>query len=448
MKYSPNCQDSKERMLKKIGVDNVDALFKNIPESIRLKELLNISPPVSEFKLKKQLQQFSNNVETEAISFLGAGAYRRYIPEAISSITSRAEFLTCYTPYQPELSQGSLQMMFEFQTMLSYLTGMDVANASMYEGATAVVEAVFMAKRIKKKLNRVLVSAGLHPEYLQTLRTYLKHQNLEIVIVPLNEKGQTDLTELEKMIDDQTLCSIFPVINFYGIIEDQKRHGEILDSVNAINIAVIIEMTALGMIAPPGKFGADIVVGEAQSLGLPVAYGGPYLGIFSCREKYVRQMPGRLSGQTIDKNGNRAFCLTLSTREQHIRREKATSNICSNQALCALWVSLYLSLIGQLGLKKLASLNYSKTQYLLSKIKNMKRFKLRYEGHVYNEFVLESDINMETVMTTLESKNILVGVPLSRFDSKDDKGLLVNVTEVNSKEEIDYLIQCLEEVEQ
>ena len=435
-------------MLKKIGVDNVDALFKNIPESIRLKELLNISPPVSEFKLKKQLQQFSNNVETEAISFLGAGAYRRYIPEAISSITSRAEFLTCYTPYQPELSQGSLQMMFEFQTMLSYLTGMDVANASMYEGATAVVEAVFMAKRIKKKLNRVLVSAGLHPEYLQTLRTYLKHQNLEIVIVPLNEKGQTDLTELEKMIDDQTLCSIFPVINFYGIIEDQKRHGEILDSVNAINIAVIIEMTALGMIAPPGKFGADIVVGEAQSLGLPVAYGGPYLGIFSCREKYVRQMPGRLSGQTIDKNGNRAFCLTLSTREQHIRREKATSNICSNQALCALWVSLYLSLIGQLGLKKLASLNYSKTQYLRSKIKNMKRFKLRYEGHVYNEFVLESDISTETVMTTLESKNILAGVPLSRFDSKDDKGLLVNVTEVNSKEEIDYLIQCLEEVEQ
>ncbi|MBT4286112.1 MAG: aminomethyl-transferring glycine dehydrogenase subunit GcvPA [Deltaproteobacteria bacterium] len=446
MKYSPNCQDSRETMLKDIGVDNVDALFESIPENIRLKELLQISPPVSEFKLKKQLQQLSNYVETDAISFLGAGAYRRYIPEAISSITSRSEFLTSYTPYQPELSQGSLHMMFEFQTMLSYYTGMDVANASMYEGATAVAEAVFMAKRIKKKLNRVLVSTGLHPEYLQVLRTYLKHSSLEIALVPVDEKGQTDLDELEKMIDDSTLCSVFPVINFYGVIEDQKRHGEILDKVNAINISVIIEMTALGMIAPPGEFGADIVVGEAQSLGLPVAYGGPYLGIFACREKYTRQMPGRLIGQTVDSNGKRAFCLTLSTREQHIRREKATSNICSNQALCALWVSLYLSLIGKMGLKKLSKLNYSKTQYLLSKIKDLQHFNLRYESPVYNEFVLDSDIELEKVLATLESKNILAGVPLRRFDSKDVNGLLVNVTEVNSKEEIDCLVQSLGEV--
>lgn len=446
MKFIPNSPDARTSMLKEIGAASVEELFGSIPESVRLKELLRISPPVSEFSLMREMKKRSADMPTDTISFLGAGSYRRYIPEAIGAIASRAEFLTCYTPYQPELSQGSLQVMFEFQTLLSQLTGMDVANASMYEGATAAAEALFMAQRVKKKRDRVLYSAALHPEYIETLKTYTRHQDIELAAIPLAENGQTDLAAMERELDDKTLCALLPTVNFYGVIEDQKRQGELLTGSDVLFVSVVTEMSSLGLLTPPGAFGADIVVGEAQSLGLPVSYGGPNLGIFACAQKYVRQMPGRLSGLTVDKRGNRAFCLTLSTREQHIRREKATSNICSNQALCALWVTVYLALMGRQGLKRLAALNGSKTQYAIRQIKAIKGIDLRFAGAVYNEFAIETPLNSSDLLAGLRKRNILGGVPLSRFDAKDTKGVLVNVTEVNTKEEIDCLVNSLKEI--
>ena len=446
MKYLPNSSDTQAAMLQEIGVANVEELFADIPESIRLAEPLDIAAPISEFSLMREMKARSDSMPKDLISFLGGGSYRRFIPEAIKAIVSRAEFLTCYTPYQPELSQGSLQAMFEFQTLLSQLTGMDVANASMYEGATAAAESIFMARRLGKKRRKALYSAALHPEYIETLKTYTRHQNIELVEVPVAENGQTDLAQAERMLDSETLCSLLPVVNFYGVIEDTKRHGRILAESAALSISVVTEMSCLGMLAPPGDFGADIVVGEAQSLGLPVSYGGPNLGVFACSQKYVRQMPGRLSGLTIDGKGNRAFCLTLSTREQHIRREKATSNICSNQALCALWVTVYLALMGKHGLKRIAELNYSKTQYAIGKVEGIAGIRFRYGGAVYNEFVIETPYDTADVLAGLKEKGILGGVPLSRFDPRDTKGILVNVTEVNTKEEIDLLANALQEI--
>lgn len=446
MKFIPNSEEIRKEMLDVIGVKSIDDLFSNVPEDIQFKGLLNITPPKSEFSLKKELNKLSAKTPANAVSFLGAGSYRRFIPSAITPIISRAEFLTSYTPYQPEISQGSLQVMFEFQSLLAELTGMDVANASMYEGATALAEAIFMATRVNKKKTKVLYSAGVHPEYIETVKTYTQHTNLDLVEIPLAANGQTDLSALEKELDDSALCSIIQLINFYGVIEDQKAHQALLANSKALSIACIIEMSSLGMITPPGQFDFDIVVGEAQSLGLPVSFGGPNLGIFACKEKYVRQMPGRLSGKTKDANGKSAFCLTLSTREQHIRREKATSNICSNQSLCALWVTIYLSLMGKHGLKKLASLNISKTQYALKQISAIAGYKVRYSGTVYNEFVLELPVKSADFIQQLQKKDVFAGVPLSRFKKEDDQSVLINFTEVNTKEEIDYLIQCLKEV--
>lgn len=446
MKYIPNSEEIRKEMLDAIGVNSIDDLFSNIPEDIQFKGLLNVTAPKSEFSLKKELSQLAAKTPTEAASFLGAGAYRRFIPSAITPLISRAEFLTSYTPYQPEVSQGSLQVMFEFQSLLSELTGMDVANASMYEGATALAEAIFMASRVKKKQKKVLYSAGIHPEYIETVKTYTIHTDLELVEIPLAENGQTDLSALEKELDDSVLCSAIQVVNFYGVIENQKAHQDLMANSKALSIACVVEMSSLGVIAPPGEFGFDIVVGEAQSLGLPVMFGGPNLGVFACKQKYVRQMPGRLSGKTKDANGEDAFCLTLSTREQHIRREKATSNICSNQSLCALWVTIYLSLMGKHGLRQLASLNMSKTQYALKQIAAINGFNVRFSGTVYNEFVLELPVKSDDFISQMQARDVFAGVPLARFSKEDDQSVLINFTEVNTKEEIDYLIKCLKEV--
>ncbi len=433
-------------MLGELGIESINDLFSAIPDSIRFKDALKIADAISEFSLTKGLKELAAQQPVAAISFLGAGSYRRFIPAAIAPIASRAEFLTSYTPYQPEVSQGSLQTMFEFQTLLSQLTGMEVANGSMYEGATAAAEAVLMAKRIRPKPDIVLISSGLHPEYFETIKTYTRHKNLRLVEIPLDENGRTDFSVLKSQLDKTVLCSLLQIVNFFGIIEDQKTHADLLADSPILSISVIPEMSSLGLLKPPGEFGADIVVGEGQSLGLPVSYGGPNLGIFASRKKFVRQMPGRLSGQTLDQNGDRAFCLTLSTREQHIRREKATSNICSNQALCALWVTIYLSLLGRKGIKRLAELNLQKTTYAINGIREIGSFKLRYPGQVYNEFVLESPIKSAELIKRLKDKNVLAGVPLSRFKAADEHGILISITEVNTKKEIDYFIECLREI--
>lgn len=433
-------------MLRVIGTEKIADLFQSIPEKIRLDSLLNMDPPKNEYDLLKELKTLSRQSNPECLSFLGAGCYRHFVPSVIAPLVSRGEFLTAYTPYQPEISQGTLQVMFEFQTLMSRLTGMDISNSSMYEGASALAEAILMAKRIRPKATKVLLSAGLHPEYEATVRTYLTHLDLAIKTIPLMDSGQTDFSVLEKELDESVICSVLQVVNFCGVIEDQEAHSQLLSNSKALNIAVLPEMTALGLLAPPGKFGADIVVGEGQSLGLPTSYGGPNIGVLATKNAYMRQIPGRISGQTVDKKGARAFCLTLATREQHIRREKATSNICSNQMLCALWVTIYLSLLGKNGLKELARLNYAKTDYARKQIATVSGYRIRYSALVYNEFVLELPIKSDLFLERMRAKNILAGVALSRFDSNDDQAVLLNFTELNSKEEIDMLIEHLGEV--
>ena len=446
MRYLPNDPKARAEMLAKIGVKSEEELFDSIPKDLQLKGLLGISPPRSEFSLLKELKEKASQYPTEMPSFLGAGVYRRFIPTAIGSLVSRAEFLTAYTPYQPEVAQGTLQAMFEFQTLLSRMSGMDVANASMYEGASACAEAVMMAGRINPKATQVLVSAGLHPEYKETLKTYLSFGSLEYKEIPLTAEGKTDLKALGAALGPNTLCSVLQVVNFAGVIEDQAAHAELLSPTKALNIAVMTDLSVLGLIQPPGHYGADIFVGEGQSLGLPLSFGGPNLGVFACKEAYLRKMPGRLSGMTQDDRGQRAFCLTLSTREQHIRREKATSNICSNQALCALWVTIYLSLLGQAGLKQLAQINLSHTQYAKEQILSQTRIKLRYSGQVYNEMILELPCNATLWLDKMLHEGLLAGVDLARFDADDEGGLLVSFTETNSKAEIDLLVSKLKEL--
>lgn len=443
MRYIPNNQAIRESMLEEIGVKHIDDLFTTIPSELQIDHALAVSAPKTEFSLLKDLKNKASRCASDYTSFLGAGAYQRFIPSAVEPIVQRAEFLTCYTPYQPEVSQGTLQMMFEFQTLLSGITGMEVANGSMYEGASALAEAVLMAKRIKPKLNRVLMSLGVHPEYQATLKTYLHFQDFELVEIPLNAEGTTDLEVLEAELAKGALTTVLQVVNHYGMIEDQEKVSDLTHAAKALYIASVVDLSVLGLIKAPGDYGADIVVGEGQSLGLPVAYGGPYLGVFATRDKYVRKMPGRLSGQTKDSRGNRAFCLTLSTREQHIRREKATSNICSNQALCALWVTVYLSLLGKKGFKELGQMNYQKSQATKKALTAIDGVKLRYTGASYNEFVIELPKSSAEVLTALEGQGILGGVPLSRFDAADDKSLLICTTEIVTNEEIQALATAI-----
>jgi len=446
MRYFPNDQAANQAMLDKIGVESVSELFTSIPESIQLDQALSISEPRSEYALLKELKKKASSYPTEHASFLGGGVYRRFIPSAVGALASRGEFLTAYTPYQPEISQGSLQAMFEFQSLLALLSGMEVANASMYEAASGVAEAVMMASRIRPKAKKVLVSAGLHPEYFEVLKTYLIPGNLELIKVPLLGSGQTDLKALEGLLDADALCSVLQVINFFGVIEDQEQHQALLSGTKTLNIAVLSDLSALGLLKGPGDFGADIFVGEAQSLGLPQSYGGPNLGVFACKQAYMRKMPGRLVGLSEDAQGKRAFCLTLSTREQHIRREKATSNICSNQAHCALWVTIYLSLLGEQGIRELAQLNMGLADYAIKQITGQTGIELRYSGQVYNEFVLDLPCNATLWLDKLLQEGLLAGVNLSRFNSEDEGGLLVCVTETNTKEEIDLLVSKLKEL--
>lgn len=446
MKYIPNHESVRKEMLQVIGVDSVNELIKTIPESLQLKSPLNLPPSLHETALLKDLKSKARFSSRDAVSFLGGGSYRRFIPSAIAPVVSRAEFLTSYTPYQPEVSQGTLQVMFEFQTLLSQLTGMDVVNASMYEGASATAEAVLMAKRINGKKKKIILSAGLHPEYRETVITYLQHSGLQVENAPLDDSGQTSLTELETLMDENTLCAVTQMVNFYGVIEPMKQIGDMLTAQKVLNIAVLPEMTALGIIKPPGELGVDIFVGEGQSLGLPISYGGPNLGIFATTTKYMRQLPGRLAGETVDMDGKRAFCLTLATREQHIRREKATSNICSNQMLCALMVTMYLSLLGKSGMRKLALQNISKTEFLKNALEMEPEFKLRHSGSTYNEFVLELPVDSTSFLAALKARGILGGIPLKRFQEGDQKAVLINVTEMNSREDINSLLNAIREV--
>ena len=445
MRFIPHTEQDIREMLETIGVQNVDQLFAGIPDNLQLgNKHLDLPPALSEIEVISALRQIQmrNPDPEETSSFLGAGAYRHYSPAVIASLIQRGEFSTSYTPYQAEVSQGTLQAIFEFQTMITMLTGMDVANASMYDGASALAEAVLMSNRINKQ-KEYLIASSVHPEYRQTTETYLRGTDLRLINVPYSSDGKTDFEFIRANLNDRTSAVILQSPNFFGIVEEYEQLGRELKDQNTLLIVVVVEPLSLGILKPPGEREADIVVGEAQSFGLPVSYGGPYAGFFATRKKFVRQIPGRLAGETIDRKGRRSFVLTLSTREQFIRREKATSNICTNQGLCMLAATIYLAVMGKQGLRELALLNLRKADYLKNKLSKMKGFSVRFNSDTFNEVVLRCPRPAAEVRDALLEYNILAGLPLGDYYQELADSLLICTTELNTVEAIDRLAEKL-----
>lgn len=447
MRYLPQTPAEIIKMCEAIGVNDPDDLFAVIPEALRLKSDLDLPQPMAEAPLVahlKQLGRTNDNVDGVA-SFLGGGAYHHYVPVLVSTLTSRGEFLTAYTPYQPEISQGTLQAIFEFQTMIASLTGMDLANASNYDGASALAEAALMAMRITKR-DKILVSAACHPQYREVLQTYLQNRDCEIVTIAMTPEGRLDRQDLQAKLGDDVAALAVQSPNCFGVIEELEGLAPLVQEQGALLIGSFSEALSLGMLKPFGVWGADIVVGEGQSFGNFLNLGGPYLGIFATKEKYVRQMPGRLVGETVDAAGKRGFVLVLSTREQHIRREKATSNICTNQGLCALATVVYLSLLGPRGLKQVAQMNYSYARYLRDQLTALPGVELRFAAPHFNEFVLDLPDAPAEVLPALQEKGVLGGIDVSTWGPGQDKSLLVCATEMNTKAQMDQYAQALKEV--
>ena len=441
-RYIPNTQEQQKKMLEEIGYSSIEELFGDIPEEIRLDRELTIQGPMAEMELVRHMRQLaSTNKHTgEYTCFLGAGAYDHYIPSAIDHIISRAEFYTAYTPYQPEISQGTLQAIFEYQTMICELTGMDVANASMYDGATAVAESILMACQATRR-DKVVVAKSLHPEYRQISATYARFQDISITEVGYRD-GMMDIEALEQSITPETAAVVIQSPNFFGIIEDIGPIAELAHKNKALLI-VCVDPISLAILKSPGELGADIVVGEGQSLGNSLSFGGPYVGFFATTQKLMRRMPGRVVGETTDKDGNRGFVLTLQTREQHIRREKATSNICTNQALNALIATIYLSLLGKEGLKEVAHQCLQKSHYLRDRLVDTGLFTPVFNGSFFKEFVLRSTIPVEKLNTHLLQKGIIGGFSLEKAYPELDGGWLVAVTEKRTRQEMDALVESI-----
>ncbi len=421
-------------MLDACGVAHADELFAHLPEAVRLKRPLALDPGISEYEIVQYFRDRAAENANGYASFLGAGVYRHYRPVLVDTVVSRGEFLTSYTPYQAEISQGTLTAIFEFQTMLCQLTGMDVANASMYDGSTAVPEAAMMAVRATGK-GRVAIARSVHPEYREVLRTYAKNQGMPVAefgYVP--EAGTIDLEDLDRKLDGLTAAVVVQSPNFFGIVDQVKAAAEMAHRRGALLIVVFTEAVSLGILEPPVD--ADIVAGELQSFAISPSYGGPYAGILAVKEKLIRQMPGRLVGQTTDTHGNRAFCLTLATREQHIRREKATSNICTNQALIALMATVFMTVYGKEGLRELAAQNLAKAHYLSSKLTP------RFGGKFFNEFVARVD-DPEATNRALLKRKIIGGLPLGRFYPELADSMLLCSTEMTSRAEMDALAEVL-----
>lgn len=434
LRYIPHTEEDVREMLEVIGLKRVEDLFGVIPGRHRLSRPLNLPPPLSEADLLRHLHGLQSQTYS---SFLGGGAYHHFIPAVVSHLASRSEFYTAYTPYQPEISQGTLQAIFEYQTLMCQLTGMEVSNASMYDGASSLAEAVLMAHRITGR-RRILISEAAHPEYRRVIQTYIDPDEQEVVLIPyVKEGGRTDEKILNQYFDQDVSAVVIQNPNFFGVIEDFRDVGEKVHQAGGLMIVCFSEAVACGILRPPGEFGADIVAGEGQSLGIPLSFGGPYLGIFATKEKFVRNMPGRLVGETVDLEGKRGFVLTLATREQHIRREKATSNICTNEGLCALMATVFLSCLGKEGLKELALMNLSKAEYAKQMISKIHECRIAFSSPTFNEFVLRIEGDPEKILERMRREGILGGLDLRRFYPELDHHLLVTVTEMNSKEEID-----------
>jgi glycine dehydrogenase subunit 1 len=439
-RYIPHTEEDCQKMLETLGLRRIEELFEAIPKECRLSKPLNLPEPLSEPDLIQHLQSLQGQMFT---NFLGAGAYHHFIPAVVSNLVSRSEFYTAYTPYQPEISQGTLQAIFEYQTLMCQLTGMEVSNASLYDGASSFAEAVLMANRITKR-KKVLLSQAIHPEYRKVIQTYIDPDQQEIILVPYKkEEGRTDEGILFDLLDGEISAAVVQSPNFFGVIEDLHPIAEKVHENGSLMIAGFSEAIAYGILTPPGELGADIVSGEGQSLGIPLSFGGPYLGIFASREKFVRNMPGRLVGETVDLEGKRGFVLTLSTREQHIRRERATSNICTNEGLCALIATIFLSCFGNEGLRELAMMNLSKTEYAKKVVSKIKGCKLAFSSPTFNEFVLEIKGSPEKILKELRKVGILGGLPLAKFYPELNHHLLITVTEMMKKEEIDRWAKAL-----
>lgn len=441
MPYIPHTDQDRREMLATIGVGSIDDLFVEIPENLRLKGPLDIPSALNESALYTKLAGLARqNLDATRLSwFLGAGLYDRYIPSIVGSLISRGEFLTAYTPYQPEMSQGYLQTIYEFQSMVAELYAMDVANASMYDGSTALAEACLMACAIKGR-TKVTLSQAVHPNYRQVTDTYCWATDIEVETVNHRDGATTDFSN----VSADSACIVIQTPNFFGVIEELKAAREAADRIGAL-LVVVADPTACAIIAPPGQFGADIVVGEGQPLGVAMGYGGPLVGLFACKSEYVRKIPGRIVGRTQDANGNQGYTMTLRTREQDIRREKATSNICTNEALMALAATIYISALGKNGMQSIARSTVQNTQYAMEKLEAAGG-KVRFSGKVFGEFVLDLPKSAEVVQEQLIERGIMAGLPLGPYFASMENSLLVAVTENRSKAEIDQFAQSLQEV--
>lgn len=442
-RYIPNAGEDIREMLQTIGVESIDKLFDTIPDDVKLDRLLDIPGPWSEIESRRWFRALAarNKTAADHTSFLGGGAYHHYQPAVIDQLLLRAEFLTAYTPYQPEVSQGTLQSIFEYQTHQCLLTGLDVANASLYDGSTALCEAVLLADRLAKGKNKVVLAKSIHPHYLSTVRTYIQNLGIEVVEVGWRSDGRIDTDALHAACDDGVFGVAVQSPNFFGVIEDYDAVAQATG--NITKIAVVTEATSLGILTPPGPHGFDICVGEGQAWGIPPQFGGPYVGFMVVRDPLKRHMPGRLVGETTDVDGKRAYVLTLATREQHIRRAKATSNICTNEALIALAANMYLSLLGKEGLREVATQCLRKASYLRDKLREIKAVEFPMNGPFYNEFVVRTPFPAGTILADLEHEKILGGIPLATFFPDSDRDFLVAVTELHTKEQLDQYAAAL-----
>jgi glycine dehydrogenase subunit 1 len=441
LRYIPNSPEERTEMLDSIGLKSADELFDSIPDNLLLRRQLNTPDALSESELLTRFEQMgARNAGARRISFLGGGAYSHYIPTIVDHIISRSEFFTAYTPYQPEVSQGTLQSIFEYQTHQCLLTGLDVANASLYDGSTALCEAVLLAERLHKNKTKVVIAKSVHPHYRETVRTYVQNLGLEIVEVGWMADGRVDLNELRGACD-----GAFPIAvqspNFFGVVEDYDAVAEATEGLT--RIAVVAEATSFGILTPPGPHGFDICVGEGQAWGIPPQFGGPYVGFMVVRDALKRHMPGRLVGETVDVDGKRAYVLTLATREQHIRRGKATSNICTNEALIALAANMYLSLMGKEGLREVAMHSAHKANYLRSRLAQITGVELPFAGPVYNEFVVRTPFLAREILADLEHEKILAGIALGDFFDGFNNDFLVAVTELHTREQLDHFVSAL-----
>lgn len=450
MRYLPLTDHDRREMLAVIGAGSIDDLFVDVPESARLSgPIANLPAHASELAVERHMTKLArqNLSAGEAPFFLGCGAYRHHVPASVDHLIQRGEFLTAYTPYQPEIAQGTLQMLFEFQTQVARLLGTDVANASMYDGSTACWEAIGMARRITKRAKAIL-SGGLHPHYVSVAKTMAKYtgDSLETSLPALT--AETDVNALIASIDDDTSCVVVQYPDILGRITDLRPLADACHAKKALLIAVVTEPVALGAIKSPGEMDADIVVGEGQSIGVGLQFGGPYVGLFGCKDKYVRQMPGRLCGETVDADGRRGFVLTLSTREQHIRREKATSNICTNSGLCALAFSIHMTLLGEAGLRRLAGINHAQACRAADRLAKVPGVRVVNDSF-FNEFTLDLGQEARPLVRTLADRGVLAGVSLGRLypgEGALENGLVVAVTETVTDEDIEALATALQEV--